>query len=143
MRESTANVDYTETWKSLTDLTNILRKDIEQSIVPTQLKLLEFRILNYLGSHGPATLARIANDLTVMRAGIALLMDEIEERGFVKRSRADEDRRVVFISLTPLGSKRLKTALKLQDTMVKQKMGRLSEKELNALKSLVDRLLSP
>jgi DNA-binding MarR family transcriptional regulator len=50
-----------------------------------------------------STCAEIARDLGHDKGATTRLVDTLEERGWITRSRGDEDRRVVRIALTPAG----------------------------------------
>lgn len=130
-----------DAWRLLADFYSGVRKEMDLTLKVADLRLIEFRILNYLRLHGPSTLAGIANELTVMQSGIPFLIEGIESRGLVKRKSVESGKRVIFISLTPLGGRRLNAALKLQMQLAQERMGRLSTAELSELRLLLNRLV--
>lgn len=50
------------------------------------------------------TCAELARDLGHDKGATTRLVDTLEERGWITRARADDDRRVVKLALTPAGS---------------------------------------
>jgi MarR family 2-MHQ and catechol resistance regulon transcriptional repressor len=65
-----------------------------------------WRLLFYLHEVGPAIQAELA-DATAQHAGsTSRLLDEMEERGLVRRRRDGEDRRRVTVELTASGRRR-------------------------------------
>ncbi len=49
------------------------------------------------------TCAELARHLAHDKGAMTRLIDTLEERGWVERARAEDDRRVIHLSLTPLG----------------------------------------
>ena len=52
-------------------------------------------------AHGPRPARDIAAATHLTRAAITTLVDRLEERGLVRRTRGTEDRRQVLVSMTP------------------------------------------
>jgi DNA-binding MarR family transcriptional regulator len=55
----------------------------------------------------PATIATLADRLQIKHQSAVELIDRLEAKGLVQRSRAERDRRCVLISLTATGEKEL------------------------------------
>jgi DNA-binding MarR family transcriptional regulator len=54
-----------------------------------------------LAQEGPATVGELAQRMGVSPSAISLLVDRMVEHGMVERTRGTEDRRVVWLRLTP------------------------------------------
>jgi len=68
----------------------------DQPPTPAQLQLaIE------LAHDGPATVSELAHRLGVSAPAASLLVDRMSEHGLVERTRDTEDRRVVWVRLTP------------------------------------------
>ena len=61
-----------------------------------------------LAQEGPATVGELAQRMGVSPSAISLLVDRMVEHGMVERTRGTEDRRVVWVSITPRGLKVLR-----------------------------------
>ena len=61
------------------------------------------------------------------------LIDRIEERGLVERTRVPEDRRIVLIRVTAAGEQMLRDLDVLSDDLLRSVLGRLSRTELTAV----------
>jgi DNA-binding MarR family transcriptional regulator len=59
----------------------------------------ERRCLAFL-TRGPAAASEIAKEISLTPAAVTSLLDRLEERGFVRRSRSTEDRRKVLVHAT-------------------------------------------
>ncbi|MFP3942101.1 MAG: MarR family transcriptional regulator, partial [Thermoanaerobaculia bacterium] len=59
--------------------------------------------LRQLGRHGPLPAGRLARGISVSQATITGVVDRLEERALVTRSRDPRDRRRVVVDLTEAG----------------------------------------
>ena len=135
------NVKYLDVWSQIRKLTSTVKRELDLALMPADLRVFEFQIMNCIRENGPSTMSNISHALTVSRTGTAMLVEGVEAKGFVRRRKSDTDRRVVFVSLTPKGLKKLDEALDLQQALAKKKLECLSDSELNELNVLLGRLL--
>lgn len=63
----------------------------------------QFGVLETLLHLGPLAQCDLGSKLFTSRPNVTLVVDQLEERGFVRRDRSAEDRRSVRVSLTPAG----------------------------------------
>lgn len=75
-------------------------RDVELSFGLTGPQLWAVKTLARLGS---LPVSRLALELAVHQASASILVSRLEHRGLVRRTRSEEDRRVVLLSLTPRG----------------------------------------
>ena len=75
----------------------------EASVVSHGLTLTEFAILEALYHKGPMLLGEVQRKLLVSSGGITFLVDKLEGRGLVRRTRCERDRRARYAELTPEG----------------------------------------
>ena len=68
---------------------------------------VHFHVLNMI-DHQPHTLNEIADRQKISSASLSRSVTVMEERGWVNWDRSTEDRRVVYISITPSGHKILR-----------------------------------
>ncbi|BBG26533.1 MarR family winged helix-turn-helix transcriptional regulator [Sulfuracidifex tepidarius] len=88
------------------------------------------------------TPAKIANVLGVSRSAMTYAIDRLEEMGLVMRTRSEEDRRVIQLELTEKGKKTLMRAQKIYNDITREKLNILSEKEVNSLMDILQKLIS-
>jgi DNA-binding MarR family transcriptional regulator len=67
------------------------------------LSLVHLHVLTVLDIEGPVPMRALAESLDVSQASATGIVDRMEQRGLVERSRNDEDRRVVRVALTVAG----------------------------------------
>lgn len=105
-------------------------------VTPTQYNAL--RILR--GAHPAAIGCRQIGDRMVTPVpDVTRLVDRLQSRGLVKRSRSAEDRRVVAVSITAKGRRLLSRLDKPIERWMRKQLGDLSTRELSALTRLLER----
>lgn len=67
------------------------------------LSLMGAHALALIEMHGPMPMSRLADDLGVALPNATGIVSRLAERGIVAREHADDDRRVVLVSLTDTG----------------------------------------
>jgi DNA-binding MarR family transcriptional regulator len=68
------------------------------------LSLVHLMVLNLLEAEGPQSMGRLAEALDVSVASATGIVDRMERRGLVERERGEVDRRLILVSLTPVGA---------------------------------------
>ncbi|WP_442601916.1 MarR family winged helix-turn-helix transcriptional regulator [Paenibacillus sp. KN14-4R] len=67
------------------------------------LSFSQFRMLFKLSSRGKQKVSELAESLCITSGAITGAADKLIARGFVERTRDEDDRRVVYIAITPQG----------------------------------------
>lgn len=98
-RAMEAQCDLHLSQMSLAELPPEVKAAFRDHAKPTQTQM---ELAIELVQEGPATVRDLAQRLGVTAAAISLLVDRMEEHGWVERQRDSEDRRVVWVSLTAL-----------------------------------------
>ncbi len=104
-----------------------------ERVLKLGLSMAQINILYTLKRCGEMPMSRLAEMLNVSLSNATGLIDRIEERGFVERTRVPEDRRIVLIRVTPAGEQMLRELDVLSDELLRSVLGRLSRTELAAL----------
>jgi len=99
---------------------------------PDELSMAHFRALHALAEEEPLPAGRIAAEADLTPASVTQMLDGLEARGLVVRSRSGEDRRVVMVSLTDAGRQRLESKRREFRARWREVMGHLSDEELAA-----------
>ena len=108
----------------------------EFGLTPSQYNVL--RILR--GEGKPLPILEIAQRTVAVVPGITGLVDRLESAGFVQRRRCEEDRRVIFVVLTPAGTKILAELDEPLRKLHAEVHGGLSAKEIDKLIELLDKV---
>jgi DNA-binding MarR family transcriptional regulator len=105
-----------------------------------ELTMWEYAALLRLRAAPAQTQLELARSIRYDKTRLIALLDDLEERGLVSRSRAMQDRRARIVELTELGNERVNA--------VQRDIHRMEDKLLDttarrALQQLLDRLQSP
>lgn len=107
----------------------------EYGLTPSQYNVL--RILR--GEGQPLPILEVADRMIANVPGITGLIDRLERLGLVARERSTEDRRVVFVAITPAGLGLLDQLDEPEKALHKRLVGHLSPEELRDLIRLLDK----
>lgn len=85
-------------------------KKYQYYLMPEENKLSmhQMMFLQYLERRGTCTPSDIAKQLGITLGAVTGFVDRLHKLGFIKRTRSEEDRRVVIIQLSPQGIDPLK-----------------------------------
>ncbi len=109
----------------------------ETSLTPSQIVVL--KELSTRQSVQPGELARSAG---LRQATISILLDRLQERGLVRRTRGDEDRRTVRVQITSEGQRVLADAPDLLQTEFGGRFERLPAWEQAYINAALTRLVA-
>ncbi len=108
-------------------------------LTPSQYNVL--RILR--GEGQPLPILEIADRMITAVPGITGLIDRLESLELVSRDRSVEDRRVIFVVITPKGSELLGRLDEPINALHGQLIGHLSRPELKTLIALLEKARKP
>ncbi len=80
---------------------------IIKDVNKTQVSLSQFLALEFMTQNGNVTSRKLADYLKVTPTAITVHIDALERDGYVVRVRSTDDRRQVFLQITPSGSQAL------------------------------------
>jgi DNA-binding MarR family transcriptional regulator len=104
------------------------------------ISMAQLNILYTLQRNGEMPMSRLAELLNVSLSNATGLIDRIEERGYVERTRVPEDRRIVMIRVTPAGLRMLDEIDALSADLLRDVLGRLAPSKLGAVAQAVTSL---
>ncbi|MEF2965011.1 MarR family transcriptional regulator [Paenibacillus sp. M1] len=129
-----------ETLLEVTTMFRILIKGITQKWNKLggnyNLSFPQFKMLHVLLQSGPQKVSNLAEKLGLTSAAITGLTDRLIVEGYAKRDRTEEDRRVVFISITDKGKDTLKKILSDHEESTKTIFTSLEDEEVMHLKRI-------
>lgn len=118
-----------------------LSRKADQAVAPLGLTAIQWRplvILRYTQVNTPAELARI---VTVDTGAMTRTLDRLEAKGFITRQRCQEDRRVVLLTLTPLGHDVAEKILPIISNTLNTHLKGFSRSETNQLIGFLRRII--
>lgn len=127
---------YVKLMRCADTVQGILARNAEANgITLSQLGVLE--ILLHLG---PQTQKDLAGKILRSGANMTTIIDNLEKRNFVRRSRDENDRRTIRVELTATGEALIKKIFPLHMNNIYRMMGALDADELRMLSQLARKL---
>jgi MarR family 2-MHQ and catechol resistance regulon transcriptional repressor len=96
----------------------------------------QFGVLETLFHIGPLSQGELSAKMLRSTGNITLVLDNLEKRNLVTRERVKEDRRMVFIHLTPEGNELIKKVFPIMAERIEMEFGTLTIEEQKTLGSL-------
>jgi DNA-binding MarR family transcriptional regulator len=107
------------------------------------IKLRQLMLLSYLRRGAPALQQQLCEALWLDPNNCVLLLNELEDMGYVERRRDPADRRRHVVDLTDAGRAALERAERAQESIGDELFAALSEEERATLRTLLSRALDP
>ena len=101
----------------------------------------ELKILEILGKNGRLTMKEVADRATLSMSTMTTIMDGLVDKALVSRQRSEDDRRLVWVDLTPEGEKIYSEILDFHLRMVRGMLNALSKNEQNILIGLFRKIV--
>ncbi|MGH6829158.1 MAG: MarR family winged helix-turn-helix transcriptional regulator, partial [Rhizomicrobium sp.] len=120
--------------------TSLLRPQMERLFDDRELTFSQWTVLMALREWGDITAAHVARRICHDAGSLTRLLDQLERRGLVARTRNKTDRRAVALSLTARGKSVLETVLPRVVDFWNRLLGDFTESEIRQTISLLTRL---
>jgi MarR family transcriptional regulator, organic hydroperoxide resistance regulator len=119
---------------------DMIQRLFERSIEPHGITTQQYNVLRILRGAGPNGLPTlsIAERMIQRAPGITRLLDRLESRNLVERSRCAEDRRQVICRISPAGLELLAGLDEVVDRIDGEALGMLTEAQQEQLLELLD-----
>ena len=130
-----------EAWLTLLRTVTILRRPVEAVAQSEGLSLQQYNVLRILrGARGPLPTMEIADRLIEPSPGITRMVNNLEEKGLLRREQWPGDRRQVLCQITPAGLRILEKLQEPMDRLDDETLGRLPEDRLETLIEILDEI---
>ncbi len=103
---------------------------MSERLVRLGISMAQLNIMYTLQRNGVMTMSRLAELLGVSMSNATGLVDRIEERGYIERTRVAEDRRIVLVHVTDAGTRMIQENDALSDELMRDVLARLDPAEL-------------
>ena len=115
------SVEFARLW---TKLTKDWKLHLEEELSP--LTEGQLNVLELLLRHQPMKPSDLLAYLATTPAAITTLLDRMEKGGLVVRSRDENDRRIVWVTVTAKGESEMKRGVEIRDAYISQALDRIS-----------------
>ena len=106
------------------------------------IKLRQLMLLSYLRNGAPALQQQLCESLWLDPNNCVLLLNELEEMGYIERRRDPADRRRHMVDITDEGQVALERAERAQEEIGDELLSALSDEERATLRSLLSRVVT-
>ncbi|MBW7474116.1 MarR family transcriptional regulator [Paenibacillus oenotherae] len=115
-------VEFGRLWSKLTkDWKMHLEEALAPGLTEGQLNVLELLL-----QHQPMKPSDLLAYLSTTPAAITTLLDRMERGGLVSRSRDDQDRRIVWVTVTEKGNTEAARGMEIRDAYITEALDRIS-----------------
>ena len=108
----------------------------EKAIITEEVKDIsnnDMHIIETIGIEEPRNMSTVAKSLSVTVGTLTIAVNSLVKKGYVKRVRSEEDRRVVLLSLPEKGLRAYRHHAQFHKQMVEAVMQNMTEEELSVL----------
>lgn len=114
--------DFVKSWMKLTKEWSA---ELEEALAP-HLTAGQLEVLELLAVHERMKPSDLLPYLETTPAAITTLLDRMERAGLVERNRNESDRRIVWITMTPLGRSEVERGVRVRTEVASRSLDRLS-----------------
>jgi DNA-binding MarR family transcriptional regulator len=129
---------------SIIYLSDLFEKILEETIDHSEFRDLTHQQLHYLKvivKMKNSTLTGLAGELGLTKPTVTVLVDKLEEKGYIKRVHSDEDRRVIYLHIDKKGARINALREIAHERMVEKIRSGLSETESTILIELLKKIV--
>lgn len=101
----------------------------------------DFSVLRYLMESGPASVGQVQAYVHKSPSTTSTLVAQLEDKGYLTRTRSREDNRVVIVALTPLGRDLAETTPLGGLPLLRRRLDRLDPQRLAQIDSVLAELM--
>lgn len=105
-----------------------------------ELSVNDMHVIEAIDIHAPKNMTTVAKSLMVTTGTLTISVNGLVKKGYVERTRSEEDRRVVLISLTEKGRKAFAQHQCFHQEMIESIIEGLSEEEQKILEHALSNL---
>lgn len=112
-----------------------------KEITYNDMHIIEAIGIDAIGLETPRKMSEIAKTMSVTTGTLTKAVDSLEKKGYVRRQRSKEDKRVVYILLTERGVLAYRHHEKFHQDMIAFILEHVSEEESRVLQQALERLM--
>ncbi|WP_346886239.1 MarR family transcriptional regulator [Clostridium sp. UBA4395] len=114
------------------DILEIEQTALQEGVLK-DLSVTEIHTIEAIGMYHPRTMTEVANDLNITVGTLTTAITKLVKKGYVERTRGEEDRRSVMIALTRKGKLAYRVHEKFHQDMISETIKGLTDEEEEVL----------
>ena len=115
----------------------------ERALITSEYKDIsvnDMHVIEAIGIREPKNMSKVARAVSVTVGTLTIAINHLVKKGYVERSRSEEDRRVVLVSLSEKGEKAYFHHRMFHEKMVMEILDGMDEKETEVLTEALTKL---
>ncbi|EXG83198.1 MarR family winged helix-turn-helix transcriptional regulator [Saccharibacillus sacchari] len=108
--------------------------------MPVDLTNDQYYLLQHIMQFGPRTSSELADTFKVVKSSITAIVTRLVDRGLIERTRSEEDRRTVYLSLTDRGQQIAEQVERRISESVGSYLSHFEEKEISMVMAAFEKL---
>ncbi|WP_428910488.1 MarR family winged helix-turn-helix transcriptional regulator [Niallia sp. Krafla_26] len=129
-----------EPFKILMETSKQIQDQIKLEISKNDLNITEFSVLETLYHKGRQTIHQIGKNILISSGSMTYVIDKLEKKGYLKRTGCPDDRRAIFITLTPSGEELMNNIMPEYQTFINKMFDSLNHEEAESLVRLLQKV---
>ncbi|MUT65610.1 MarR family winged helix-turn-helix transcriptional regulator [Paenibacillus sp. NEAU-GSW1] len=109
--------------------------------MPHNLSYTQFKLMFRLHNEEKLKVSELAELMGLTSGAITGVVDKLIDEGYVTRERATDDRRVVYVEISPQGKTMIEELLESQSESISAMFNRLPDEDIQHLKRIFAQLL--
>ena len=130
----------TEPFKILMQTSKNIQDQIKLEISKSDLNITEFSVLETLYHKGQQTIHQIGNSILISSGSMTYVIDKLEKKDLLKRTDCPNDRRAIFIVLTPKGEELMDKIMPEYQEFINHMFDSLNTEEAGMLIELLQKI---
>ena len=126
----------------LTKARNVLVERMDRAVKPLGLTAQQIGVILVLSAHRASTPFELSRVMSYDSGSMTRLLDRLEKKGFIVRTRSDADRRMVKLELTPQGREAAKQLPSLGAAVLNEQLRGFSAADHATLLDLLGRFIA-
>ncbi|MEH7224045.1 MarR family transcriptional regulator [Bacillus sp. JJ1566] len=117
-----------------------LQERIRDDMMKNNISITEFSVLEVLFHKGIQTIQQIGKSVLITSGSMTYVIDKLEQKGLLRRSACQEDRRAIHVSLTDAGNEIMNKIMPEHEGFVDNVFDSLNANEVDTLIDLLQRV---
>ena len=92
-----------ELWQTIRTIYRTALKRLNARLEEERITFSQYNVLLALSRNGPMAMSKLGDHMLVAPANVTGLVDRMESKGFVRRTRDLKERRIWIVDITPTG----------------------------------------
>lgn len=126
-----------ELWHIFSRVASNGKRNIERELKLVGIKPIELRVLYNLSRDGPTPMNSLSTENNVTSPWITGIVEEMEKKGYVSKTRNEFDRRIINVSILDKGREVLSGGLNIYAKLIANSMTKLSRSEKEDFKKIL------